>query len=154
MFKKFGFTLFVIIFLFSANISLLFVSKVFAEVRGGKELNNGMVWRLDLTKEQKEKISAQEDAVRKNTLLSRQSIRDLRNQLNAELSSENPDKVKINSLIDSISKDMTYIQKQEVSFMLWMREQLTPDQKQKLLTLIKNREQTGISSEEIKSSPQ
>lgn len=137
MFKKIVSTVILVMVIFS-------VSGAFGQNPGGK----GMAWRLDLSKEQKDKIGAQESTMRKDTLQLRQTIRDLRNQLNAELSADNPDKTKVNGLIDSISKNMTEIQKQEMSFMLWMREQLTPEQKQKLLTLLKNRQEMGAGSQE------
>lgn len=146
MFKTFGSAVLMLIILLSVSFSSVFVNKVFGEGPGGKGLGGGMIWRLDLSKEQRDKIAAQESVVRKETALLRQTIRDLGDQLNAELSAENPDKTKVNGLIDSISKNMTQVQMKEISFMLWMREQLTPEQKQKLLTLLKNRQETGAEN--------
>lgn len=143
MFKKFGPAVFALIILLAASFS-----PTFAEGPGERGAGGGMVWRLDLTKDQKDKISAQENAVRKETMKLRRAVRDLRNQLNTELSADSPDQAKVNGLIDSISSEMAAMQKQEISFMLWMKGQLTPEQKQKLMELIKNRE----ASEETRGS--
>lgn len=142
-----GFAAIVISVLLSVTFSQVLLNKALGEGMGGKGIGQaGMIWRLDLTKEQKDKIIAKESAMRKDVLPLMQSIRGLKVQLNAELSADNPDNAKVNALIDQISKDMTDIQKKEVFFMLWMREQLTPDQKQKLLSLLKERQQTGVGS--------
>ncbi len=111
----------------------------------------GMVWRLDLTKAQRAAISSKETAIRKEIQLLRQPIRESRNALNVEILADKPDTKKINSLIDSISKNMAAIQKKEVFFMLWMREQLTPEQKQQLLALIKTRQRNMTGSPEAGS---
>lgn len=130
-------------------VSIVLISATFGNPAAGKGLGEpGMVWRLDLTKEQKENITAKEDVMQKEILLLNKSIRSRRVELNAQLSADKPDNSKINGLIDNISKDMAEIQKKKIFFMLWMREQLTPEQKQKLLSLLKNRQETGTGSEE------
>ena len=144
--KLSGSVLFIIVVLLAAT---LLQRESFGAVKGGvgsKEA--GLIWRLDLTKEQKENISAKETAVRQEIVQLRQSIRDFRISLNAELSADQQDEPKINGLIDNISLKMADIQKQEVFFMLWMREQLTPEQKQKLFSLIKERGERGPGSPE------
>lgn len=110
----------------------------------GAELGNpGIVWRLDLTKDQKEKISNKENSVEKEVLKLKQVIRGQRDQLDALLSADKPDNTRISGMIDSISLNMTDIQKKQIFFMLWIREQLTAEQKQKLLSLIKSRQTEG-----------
>ncbi|MFA4967544.1 MAG: periplasmic heavy metal sensor [Candidatus Margulisiibacteriota bacterium] len=144
-----GFAVIAISVLLSVTFSQVLLNKALGEGIGVKGISGaGMIWRLDLTKEQKEKIIAKESAVRKETLPLMQSIRGLKSELNAELSAENPDNSKVSAMIDKISKDMTDIQKKEVFFMLWMREQLTPEQKQKLLLLLKDRQQTRVGSQD------
>lgn len=135
--------------LLSVTFSQVLLNKALGEGIGGKGIGQaGMIWRLDLTKEQKDRVIARETAVRKEILPLMKSIHGLKGELNAELSADNPDNTKVNALIDNISKDMTDIQKKEVFFMLWMREQLTPEQKQKLLLLIKEKQQTGTVSKD------
>ena len=117
----------------------------------GSELSApGMVWRLDLTKEQKENITNKENSVEKETLPLKQSLRDQRKELDVLLSADKPDNLKINKLIDGISLNMTEIQKKQIFFMLWIRQQLTAEQKQKLLSLIKSRQQTADGSREAR----
>lgn len=130
-------------------VSAAFLSGSYAQGARGKEVAEpSMVWRLDLTKEQRENMTAKENAMEKEILPLKNSMRDGRDRLNTELSADKPDNSKVSSLIDSISKDMTDIQKKKVFFMIWMRQQLTADQKQKLLSLIKSRQQTETGSEE------
>ncbi len=121
----------------------ILISSVFANSEGGKE----MIWKLDLTKEQREKISAKENVMEIEVLQLRQSIRSLRAELNEQLSSNEPDKTKVELLISESSDKMTKIQIKTVDFMLWMREQLSPEQKQKLLALMKTRELSQGSKE-------
>ncbi|MFA5105248.1 MAG: periplasmic heavy metal sensor [Candidatus Margulisiibacteriota bacterium] len=144
--RKPGFS--VIVFAILGSI-ILFNGPAYAQGARGKAVGEpGMVWRLDLTKDQKTNIIAKEDAIEKETLPLKNSIKNNRDRLNVELSMDKPDNSKINSLIDNISKDMTDIQKKRISFMLWMREQLTTEQKQKLQDLIKSREQSETGSGE------
>lgn len=131
--KTLGFAVIAIFVLTSFAFSQAFLNKASGNGMGGK----GIELKLDLTKDQKGKIFEKENAMEKDVLQLKRSIRSLKYELNTELSAENPDKTKVNSLIDNISKNMTDIQKKEISFMLWMREQLTPEQKQKLLSLLK-----------------
>ena len=146
--KKFGFVMIMI----AITVSLVFivgdVNKACAQIDQGKGQNKpDMAARLDLTKEQKANITAKEDAMDKELSPLKNAIRDNRDKLNTELSSDKPDQAKVNALIDNISKDMTDIQKKKTSFMIWMRQQLTPDQKQKLLTLINSRQNENASEE-------
>lgn len=141
----------VIMFIIFGSVTFfnMTIDKAFGEgVRGNGLGVPGMVWRLDLTKEQRENITTKENSIEKEILPLKSSIRENRNLLNTELSADKPDLSKVNSLIDSISRDMTSIQKKKMFFMLWMREQLTPEQSQKLLSLLKSRQQTGAGSEE------
>ena len=135
-------------------VSILFLpqmqDKSWAKAKGGDLSSPGMVWRLDLTKEQKENIINKENSVEKEILPLKQSIRDQRKELDALLSADKPDNSKINRLIDSISKNMTEIQRKQIFFMLWIRQQLTPEQKEKLLSLIKSRQQTADGSVEAR----
>ena len=141
MYKKLGFAVIMLTTIVSAS---LFTECVYGKGFG----EQGMVSRLDLSKEQKENIEVKEAAIEKELMPLKDAIRNNRNLLNAELSSENPDNTKINGLIDSISNNMTDIQKKKMFLMLWMREQLTPEQKRKLQSLIKSRqnnsEETGV----------
>ena len=131
-------------------LTAILVSAVFLQplqnrawAKGGELGAQGMVWRLDLTKEQKDNILNKETGVEKEIWQLKQSIRDQRKELDTLLSADKPDNSKIDKLIDSISKNMTDIQKKEIFFMLWMRQQLTAEQKQKLLSLIKSRQTEG-----------
>ena len=124
-------------------------SKVWA--KGAGMGDPGMVWRLDLTKEQKENIINKEAGVEKEILQLKQAIRSQRGELDTLLSADKPDNNKINRMIDNISKNMTEIQKKQIFFMLWMRQQLTAEQKAKLLSLINSRQQTKGASGEARA---
>jgi Spy/CpxP family protein refolding chaperone len=126
-------TLGVAVILAAVVIPVLFSQALLAN--GASLGPQGMVWRLDLSKAQKENISNKENSVEKEILQLQQSIRDQRKELDALLSADKPDNSKINK------------QKKQIFFMLWMRQQLTPDQKQKLLALIKSRQAKEGSGE-------
>ena len=142
--KTTGLVAIAVMVLLSVAFSQVGLKQVSGEGKGGKELSvAGMAWKLDFTKEQKDKIAAKESSMQQATLQFRQSIRDQRQELNAELSADNPDNTKVNKLIEDISRNMADIQKNEISFMIWMRQQLTPEQKQKLSELMKDRQGAG-----------
>ncbi|MCX5749112.1 MAG: periplasmic heavy metal sensor [Candidatus Saganbacteria bacterium] len=101
----------------------------------------GIVQGLGLTADQQSKITAKEKEMEKDILPLKQSIQDLRSELNKELSSENPDKAKVNRLIESVSGKMTVIQQKKISYILWTREQLTAEQRQKLTTFLQKPEE-------------
>ena len=132
-------------------VSILFLpqlgDKAFAKSKGGNLSSPGMVWRLDLTKVQKDNIINEENNVEKEILPLKQSIRDQKKELDSLLSADNPDSSKINRLIDNISKNIAEIQKKQVFFMIWIRQQLTPEQKEKLLGLMKSMQTQGPSGE-------
>jgi len=120
-----------------------------AESPRGKGIGGqSVLWKLDLTKEQKESITAKENSIEKEVLSLQNSIRRNRDLLDTELSADKPDLSKVNSLIDNISADMAGIQKKRVFFMVWMREQLTQEQKQKLLLLTKDGQGPEAGSKE------
>lgn len=120
-----------------------------AEGPRGKGMGGqSVLWKLDLTKEQRENISAKESAIEKEVASLQDSIRGNRELLDSELSADKPDLSKVNSLVDNISSDMASIQKKRIYFMVWMREQLTTEQKQKLLSLTKDRQVPEAGSKE------
>ncbi len=124
-------------------------SRINAEVSRGKGIGGqSVLWKLDLTKEQKETIAAKESAIEKEVSSLQDSIRGNRDLLDSELSADKPDLSRVNNLIDNISADMAGIQKKRVYFMVWMREQLTPEQKQKLLSITKDRQGAEAGSKE------
>lgn len=109
----------------------------------GKDMGGaGVIWRLDLTDAQKAAINAREIDVAKEILPLKQSMRDLRYQLNKDLSSDDPDEAKILGLTKKISDVMFEIQKKNLEYMLWMRAQLSPEQKQKLKAIMQTRQGT------------
>ena len=133
-------------------VSVLFlpVLQISADAKDTGFGEPGMVWRLDLTKDQKEMISNKESGVEKEILQIKKIIRSQRDQLDILLSADKPDNITISAVIDNISKNMAEIQKKQIFFMLWIREQLTSEQREKLLSIIKNRQQTEGSSGEAR----
>jgi len=130
--KKLVFSIFVIAVLFSAAAS-------YSNVPGGRSFSgSGIGSQLNLTNDQKAKISEKEKSMDRETNQLRQTMRDIRNQINDEVASDNPDMTKINALIDGSTKNMSDMQKNQISFMLWMKDQLTPEQKQKFISIMKS----------------
>lgn len=99
---------------------------------------------LGLTDEQRERIFAREKDIEKEIAPMRQSITSLRSDINKELSYDSPNNARINDLLDRISVKMTEIQKKKISYMLWVRQQLTPEQKQKLKGLMEQNEEQEL----------
>lgn len=128
---------------------IFFNSSANAEGPRGKGIGGqSILWKLDLTKEQRELISSKESAIEKEVSSLQDSIRGNRDLLDKELSADKPDLSKVNGLVDNISSDMAAIQKKRIYFMVWIREQLTTEQKQKLLSLTKDRQGPEAGSKE------
>ena len=139
--KPFGLIFVVICVILAAAFSQGFLNKACGKGMAGQGKSGGMMLDLGLTGAQKDLINTREADLEKNLLPLKDIIRDLKYQLDSELLLDSPDKAKINDLTDRISDKMTEVQKRKLGFMLWMREQLTPEQKQRLKTLMESREQ-------------
>lgn len=113
--------------------------------QGKKEIDHtGIILRLDLTQEQKNRITAKEEASEKETAALTETLRSQKRLLNDLLSAEQPDRAGIYKLTEETSKTMTELQRKKIDFMLWVREQLTPEQKKKLTELFKTRQQLSF----------
>ena len=97
--KLSGLAVILVTVLAAVTFSWSFPDKAAGQNKGGKESKEaGMIWRLDLTKGQRDSISAKETSVRKEMAQIRLAIRELRNELNTELSADKQDETKINGL--------------------------------------------------------
>ncbi|GEM_PF-2791845 len=123
-------------------LAVLILCQASVPAQGKKEIDQtGIILRLDLTKEQKDRITAREAASEKEIAVLMETLRSQKKQLNDLLLAEKPDRARIDSLTEDTSKTMTELQKKKIDFMLWVREQLTPEQKQKLIELFNARQQ-------------
>ncbi len=109
----------------------------------GKARGAGIFNALDLSADQKAIISEKEKQLEIDLQSYKAAVKDIRGDINKELSMENPDKAKINKSIENISGYMMESQKRRMAFMLWLRDQLSPEQKQKLQTLMQNARPAG-----------
>jgi len=95
-----------------------------------------VIQSLGLTDVQQAGITSGEQDLEKELAPLKQSIQRLRSDINRELSSDSPDKAKIDRALDEVSVKMAEIQKKKIAYMLWIRGQLTPEQRQKLTSFL------------------
>lgn len=122
-------------------LAFLILCQASAPAQGKKEIDQtGIILRLDLTKEQKDRITAREVAAESEMAVLADTLRAQKNELNELLVANQPDRARIDKLTEETSRTMTELQKKKIDFMLWVREQLTPEQKQKLNELFQARQ--------------
>jgi len=100
----------------------------------GSHARKNMVKELQLTKDQIEKSEAyrlehQKAKIRLDALIKEKHL-----DLRAELRKDNPDRGRINRLINDIGQAKTDLLRNRIEKMLQLKSILTPEQKEKLLT--------------------
>jgi len=92
-----------------------------------------------VTADQATKIRQQEAAFRKTQILDRADLEVKRIDLGELMAADNPDRAAIDAKLTEISTSRLALEKAAVSFRLNSRNALTPDQRQKLRELMRNR---------------
>ncbi len=87
---------------------------------------------IGLTQQQKDAFLQKEQQLEKDVLGLRQENQKMRLWMRQELKKDNPDKASIDRTIEKIGANNTGIQKKRTEYILWMRTQLTPEQREKL----------------------
>lgn len=88
--------------------------------------------RLGITDEQAQKIRQQTTEFRTSHIRSRADVQVGQVQLRALLAAQNPDRAAIDQKLEQISAAQLTERKQQVDYMLALRDALTPEQRQKL----------------------
>jgi Spy/CpxP family protein refolding chaperone len=87
---------------------------------------------IGLTQQQKEAFLKKEQQLEKEILGLRQDNQKMRLWMRQELKKDSPDKGAVNRTIEKIGGNNTNIQKKRTEYIIWMRNQLTPEQREKL----------------------
>jgi Spy/CpxP family protein refolding chaperone len=94
-----------------------------------------MTKRLDLTDEQKESITALHEKGREEGLEIRKALMRLRHELEGELMKDDPSEKTLLSLNEKIGDLKTEMQANRLKTRLAVREELTPEQRDKMLVM-------------------
>jgi len=102
-----------------------------------------MTKELNLTKEQKEKFTADTKEIEKTAKEIRTKDRELMDKIQKELLKDSPDMKIIRSLMETINQNMTEIQFKRISHLVEFRKTLTPEQREKFKTMIDDKGKQG-----------
>lgn len=94
---------------------------------------------LNLTQDQKTKFLEREQQLEKEILGIRQQNQKMQLWIAEELKKEKPNQAEINKTIDKIGQNRATIQKKRTEFLIWIKSQLSPEQKQKFDMNLQNR---------------
>lgn len=95
-----------------------------------------IVKKLDLTKEQTDKFTAQAQATQKVVEADRAKIKELGDKLKDELRQDSPDKAAVHDLITQISRQLTALRIARTDSLLELQSTLTPEQKTKFREML------------------
>ena len=107
-----------------------------------------IIKELNLNDEQKAKFMDQVSQEEKDAKASWEKSKDLRGKLETELKQDNPDQKTVDSIIEEMGKNQSEIEKMRVHSIMELKKMLTPEQKEKLKSIMeKNKDRAKDKNE-------
>lgn len=100
----------------------------------------GIVKRLQLNEEQKQKFMDREEKIRQDAKKEMENIGKLESKLKEEMKKDSPDRNVVNSCIKDISAIRSGIQMKRMENLLELKKTLTPEQKVKFNEMLKKQD--------------